>query len=409
MHATNVDDALTELNKTSPNGWLYSVGSCDMGADIACTLGDEQPKQCRMNVRMQAAFILAGCLGIKAAYMIILNYRARRRTKNHCLTMGDVIVASVLDPDLKIKNECLLNSGDGYRNDVAHTCHKHCKDPEPSTTGDDIGHCQKCKKFNDINKAADLPHPSIAIKYKRSLLSNLGSTAITQMMILMITSLAMLASSIMLLIGIVSHIQNFNSICKSNLPQLEGSFYEETEYGICNAGLAEYLKQNYGTWGGFSSSATLASLTADSLGSEFIAFAVSNGAQFLYSLLYLLLIYNLTLISMEYEWGAWELKRKRPRCTIVSGRPFEQSYFLQLPSKLLLPLMGYAALMHWLLGQAISTIETIYTDPVHGVEHSVYFVCMKLRAFWIFIDFWHSHRLPMLHIRSFCLPFLSSL
>lgn len=65
MHATNVDDALTELNKTGPdgpNGWPYSVGSCDMGIDVGCVLGDEQPKQCRMSVRMQAAFILAGCL-----------------------------------------------------------------------------------------------------------------------------------------------------------------------------------------------------------------------------------------------------------------------------------------------------------------------------------------------------------
>ena len=86
----------------------------------------------------------------------------------------------------------MLNSGDGYRNAVDHTCHKHCKDPIPSRNGDTIGHCQKCKKFNNINMAADLTHPSIAIKYKRSLLSNLGSTAIAQMLILMFTSCAMM-------------------------------------------------------------------------------------------------------------------------------------------------------------------------------------------------------------------------
>jgi hypothetical protein len=112
------------------------------------------------------------------------------------LTYGDVIVASVLDPDLKVKNECMLNSGDGYRFKVDHTCHKHCKDKVPSRTGDSIGHCQKCNKFNIIDKSADLPHPSIAIKYKRSLLSNLGSTAITQMIILWFTSTAMVAVSI---------------------------------------------------------------------------------------------------------------------------------------------------------------------------------------------------------------------
>jgi hypothetical protein len=119
---------------------------------------------------------------------------------------------------------------------------------------------------------------------------------------------------------------------------------------------------------------SLARLSPDSLNSEFMAFIISNGPQFLYSLLYLFLIYNLSLISMEHEWGTWETKRKRPRCTLVSGQPFEQSHFLQLPPKIVLPVMGYAALMHWLLGQAISAIETIFTDPENGVEHSYYVV-----------------------------------
>ncbi|KAH7399833.1 hypothetical protein BKA64DRAFT_694562 [Cadophora sp. MPI-SDFR-AT-0126] len=298
--------------------------------------------------------------------MIALNYRSRTRTKDRCLTFGDVIVASVLDPDLKVKNECLLNSGDGYRHEVAHTCHKHCKDPIPSPSGDDIGHCQKCKKFNEINMSADLPHPSIAIKYKKSLLSNLGSTAISQMLILMFTSLAMLGASIFLIVAMAFTAQGWHNNCDN-----PNNKYRRA---MCNHGLAWTMKHSYGTWGGFSSSATLAALPPDSLGSEFLAFAISNGAQFLYSLLYLLLIYNLSLISMEHEWGEWETKRKRPRCTIVSGRPFEQSYFLQLPWKVLTPLMIYASLMHWLLGQAISTTETIFTDHVHGIEHSIYFV-----------------------------------
>ncbi|KAH6712703.1 hypothetical protein BKA61DRAFT_484042 [Leptodontidium sp. MPI-SDFR-AT-0119] len=298
--------------------------------------------------------------------MIALNYRSRTRTKDHCLTFGDVIVASVLDPDLKVKNECLLNSGDGYRHEVTHTCHKHCKDPIPSTSGDDIGHCQKCKKFNEINMSADLPHPSITIKYKKSLLSNLGSTAISQMLILMFTSLAMLGASIFLIISMAFTAQEWHRYCDN-----QTYAYRQN---LCDEGLSSTMKRSFGTWGGFSSSATLAALPPDSLGSEFLAFAISNGAQFLYSLLYLLLIYNLSLISMEHEWGAWETKRKRPRCTIVSGRPFEQSYFLQLPWRVLTPLMIYASLMHWLLGQAISTTETIYTDHVHGIEHSIYFV-----------------------------------
>ncbi|KAL2071138.1 hypothetical protein VTL71DRAFT_12373 [Oculimacula yallundae] len=344
----------------------YSIGKCEMASMVACNLGDELPRQCRENVRMQAAFILGGCLLIKAGYMIAMNFRSRTRTKDHCLTFGDVIVASVLDPDSKVKNECLLNSGDGYRHEVVHTCHKHCKDPISSTTGDDIGHCQKCKKFNEINMSADLPHPSIAIKYKKSLLSNLGSTAISQMLILMFTSAAMVGTSIALIVSMATTADDWHRSCHN--PKYRSL------HSICEHSVADEVKQKYGTWGGFSSSATLSALPPDSLGSEFMAFAISNGAQFLYSLLYLLLIYNLSLISMEHEWGQWEMKRKRPRCTIVSGRPFEQSYFLQLPWKVMAPLMGFASLMHWLLGQAISTVETIYLDPVHGVEHSIYFV-----------------------------------
>ncbi|TVY43133.1 hypothetical protein LSUB1_G001320 [Lachnellula subtilissima] len=354
----------------------YANGNCSSGS-ISCLLSDPMPKQCRMNVRMQAAFILTGCLFIKAIYMIILNVRARHRTKQNCLTYGDVIVASVLDPSLKIKNECMLNSGDGWREKVEHTCHKHCKDPVPSTTGDNIGHCQKCKKFNKSDKAADLPHPSIAIKYKRSLLSNLGSTAIVQMITLMFISIIMISVSIMIAVSMSGLTSDYHSYCP---PRDDRTYYEYD----CTVPLSWYLKDRFGTWGGFSSSASLGALPSDSLSSEFTAFAVSNGAQFLYSLLYLLLIYNLSLISMENEWGAWEEKRRRPRCTLVRGKQFEQSYFLQLPSKVLLPLMAYAALMHWLLGQAISTTETIFTDPEHKVEHSTYFVTFA--AYPIFIS-----------------------
>ncbi len=336
-----------------------------MSNHVACIISGEEPQECRMNVRMQAAIILMGCLFIKAAYMIVQNVQARFKTKEHLLTYGDVIVASVLDPDLKVKNECMLNSGDGWRTKVEHTCHKHCKDPIPSITGDSIGHCQKCKKFNITDKSADLPHPSIAIKYKRSLLSNMGSNAITQMIILFFCSAAMISGSIMLIIFMTSTSQEYHAQCDNPRPTRDSS---------CDISLSQTLKEQYGTWGGFSSSGSLGSFNADSLGSEFMAFAVSNGPQFLYSLLYLLLVYNITLISMEHEWGAWETKRKRPRCTIVSGRPFQQSYFLQLPSRVLVPIMIYAALMHWLLGEALSTTETIYTDPVNKIEHSIYFI-----------------------------------
>jgi hypothetical protein len=383
--ARDVSQAIFNLNGTCPNcgnsTWptdvplSYANGSCGMGIGVTCLLENPLPQQCRINVRMQAAFILGGCLLVKAIYMIIVNVRARYQTKAQVLTFGDVVVASVLDPNLKVYNECLLNSGDGYRQKVNHTCHKHCKNKTISTSGDEIGHCQKCKKWNIIDKAADLPHPSIAIKYKKSLLSNLGGTVVTQMLILVLTSMGMVALSIVLIISMVNEMKGYENDCAANNPWRYSSIYNSNSFNTyynCNESLAWNQEQSLGSWGGVAGSVSLGQLPVDSLGSELLAMTISNGSQVLYSLLYLLLVYNMTLISMEQEWGEWEKKRKRPRATLVQGEMFEQSYWLQLPFKVMGPLIAYSALMHWLLGQAISSTETIYSDVVHGVEHSVY-------------------------------------
>jgi hypothetical protein len=64
------------------------------------------------------------------------------------------------------------------------------------TCTDEIGHCQKCKKWNTKDKFANLPQPTIATKIKKSLISNLGNTALTQMLIMMFCSLALLTASL---------------------------------------------------------------------------------------------------------------------------------------------------------------------------------------------------------------------
>ncbi|KAF2798411.1 hypothetical protein K505DRAFT_195605, partial [Melanomma pulvis-pyrius CBS 109.77] len=43
-------------------------GQCRMGTTVLCELYDMQPAKCRLNVRMNAAFILFACLTIKAIY-----------------------------------------------------------------------------------------------------------------------------------------------------------------------------------------------------------------------------------------------------------------------------------------------------------------------------------------------------
>ena len=91
--------------------------------------------QCGLNVQVEAALTLAICLLLKALYMIFVNIKTYRRTKTRCITFGDVIVASAIDPDLRVQNECMVNAGEAYRQEVKHACHKHCKDNTPSTSG----------------------------------------------------------------------------------------------------------------------------------------------------------------------------------------------------------------------------------------------------------------------------------
>ena len=344
-----------------------TLGNCSARTDVSCQYSEENDLTCRLTIRMSAALILTVCLVVKAIYMIIINVKGRERRKSQCLTFGDVIVACIMDRSLPIRNECMVNAGEAYRHSTLHTCHKHCKSKEPSETGDELGHCQKCKTFNDVDKAADLPHPCIATKYKKSLLSNLGTAALTQMVLLSLASTAMIAGSATLAVFIGSSAAEFKRSCSS---PLSAGGYSAEDFD-CAAGVSHYLRTEYGGFGGFDSTATIGVLPADQANSEMLAFAISNGLQLLYSLLYLLLVYNFTLISMEYDWGNLERRRSKLRSTLVRGAAFRQSYLLQLPKRVIYPMMTFSALMHWLLGQAISTRELIWAFEAPSGNHNV--------------------------------------
>ena len=374
-------------NRTASRPWFYEIGDCKYPSNVSCSLNDHnlvspaKGEMCRLSIRMFAAITLAACLTIKAVYMVAVNVLARRKIKTKCLTFGDVIAASALDSSLQIRNECMVNAFDGHRHLVKHTCHpKHCRpDATPSETGDAIGHCQKCRKFNEINQAADLVHPSIAIKYKKSLIGNLAGNAVSQMATLMICTCAMFGISLMLAVSVGSSASDFKYRCAQINKDPDTA-------EMCKQSLSHYLKYSFGYFGGFDTAASLGSLTINSLDSEIAAFAISNGAQVIYSILYLLLIYNFTLIIMEHDWGKLEMERRQLRCTIVEGEGFKQSYLLQLPKRILYPMMAFSSMMHWLLAQSISTKETIWadkTDPLNPFEVSSYDVVYGAYAVWL--------------------------
>jgi len=351
-------NSMDELKEEYVNASNIRKGACQNGSHVRCytfVRDLKTERKCRVTVRMQAAFALAGALLVKALYMIGTNLLARQKFKTKCLTFGDVVAAAVINPELQVRNECLVNASEAFRSLVSHRCHKHCKADTASTTGDEIGHCQKCIKYNSTNCLAELEHPIVATKYKKSLISNLGFTAVIQMLLLMFVSFFMFAISLVLVVWSTMAQDRVKQSCA--VERVSGASNERIEE--CEWAAKNVWKETSGGWGGFEASAPLAPLAPDTLLSETSAFAISNGAQLVYSLLYLLLIYNITLISMEHDWGSFEFRRKRLRCTIAKGRGFDQSYLLQLPAWVIFPLMALSTMMHWLLSQSISTIEIV--------------------------------------------------
>ena len=144
----------------------------------------------------------------------------------------------------------------------------HCTSAEPSETGDPIGHCQKCKAFNQHDKAADLLHPVTAIKFKKSLLANLRGPALGQMITLVFCALAMLVCSCMLAVFRASNAATWDELCTHGANDGQQP---------CVTPRTQYLYESLGTWGGFNSSAVIASLPQGSLASEQAAFWISNG------------------------------------------------------------------------------------------------------------------------------------
>ncbi|CAI6339628.1 unnamed protein product [Periconia digitata] len=364
----------------------FMEGNCSSKANVKCNLEDPAPVACRLNVRMSAGLILAVALVIKATYMVTINIRARGHIKQQLLTFGDVIVASATHPELRIQGECMVNARESYRRHNRHTCHKHCKNPVASLTGDEIGHCQSrkksCKKFNSTNKLANQPQPTIATKIKRGLISNLGNTALTQMVIMVFTGVILLGASLLSAVMIGSELDLVNKGCDSKGKDSPYSYYYDPIY--CAESKVGRLGMLSGGWGGINTSKPLTTLGMNSYSAEIGSFGISNGAQFIYSLLYLMFIYNLTLISQEHDWGKLEHDRKRLRTTIVKGEGFTQDYLLQLPKKILIPTMISSILIHWLLGEALHTQEAIWLDksPEWNVEHSQYVVSYATYPLW---------------------------
>ncbi|EKG17358.1 hypothetical protein MPH_05424 [Macrophomina phaseolina MS6] len=190
-----------------------------------------------------------------------MNISTRHKHKTHCLTFGDVLIAARLR-SVHLSTECMVSAREMHWRQVKHRRHRHCKKADLSKTGEESGHCQKCAKFNQVSHLSSHPTPARATKQKKNFLSHMWQTALTQMIPPgFCTSIAVgYAANVVLMY-----------IYEGELRELGGT--------------------------GFSP------LAGNSLSHELLVMCLSNFPQFSFSVLYPLMIYNFTLINMEYEWG----------------------------------------------------------------------------------------------------------
>jgi hypothetical protein len=243
----------------------YIEGGCRNQVNVVCQLQEMKPAQCRLNVRMNAAFVLAAALSIKAIYMVVVNFLARGHIKRQLLTFGDVLIASASHSELRVQGECMVNAKESYRRHSTHTCHKHCKSTIESHTGEEVGHCQRCKKWNSTNRLTNEIQPTLATKIKRSLISNLGNTALTQMTIMTFCSIAMVVASIAVAVPVALTNSAVEQQCKGG----------QSSDPRCQMSTGERLAYTSGGWGGFNQSLSVTALPPDDQGYDMPRYEVA--------------------------------------------------------------------------------------------------------------------------------------
>lgn len=90
---------------------------------------------------------------------------------------------------------------------------------------------------------------------------------------------------------------------------------------------------------------------------------LANLPQLVFSLLYYTYNGLFTAMLMAHEWNTYSTKRKGLR--VVSTRPIGEqrgTYFLQLPYRWSIPLIGLSTLLHWLISQSLFLVDIDMID-----------------------------------------------
>jgi hypothetical protein len=83
---------------------------------------------------------------------------------------------------------------------------------------------------------------------------------------------------------------------------------------------------------------------------------IANSPQLLLSVIYLYFNNMFTSMALAYEWGQFGTRRKGLRVTRPRGEQRE-TYFLQLPLKVGVPLNALSGLLHWLASKMLFVVR----------------------------------------------------
>lgn len=115
------------------------------------------------------------------------------------------------------------------------------------------------------------------------------------------------------------------------------------------------------SWGAIDSRAMLQEERLPQGGARGLIMSVllANCPQVLVSFLYLLYNSLLTALLLAKEWSKYAIQRKALRVTTRKGAYQRSTYYLQLPLRYSVPLLGISAILHWIISQSIFLVRLV--------------------------------------------------
>ncbi|KAL5050120.1 hypothetical protein BDW71DRAFT_195051 [Aspergillus fruticulosus] len=120
---------------------------------------------------------------------------------------------------------------------------------------------------------------------------------------------------------------------------------------------------------------------------------IANIPQLIFSTLYFIFNGVITTMTLAAEWSTYAISRRGVRVSWNPQYAQRSSYFLSLPYRYAIPLMGTSAILHWLISQSLFLVgieaygERFVRDPDHDLVTCGYtpVAIVSAMAVWVFM------------------------